>query len=133
MSLELSIQNLWLSLCLVDQHIVQYNLLQRIEKHFVLVAKDAGRTIGYCCARIGFKESYTNGNFAESENTFVLESYRGQGIGKMLFEELLKECRARGVTDIRVTASAKNLNSIHFREKLGFVQKNITLNYKVES
>ena len=65
MSLELSIQNLWLSLCLVDQHIVQYNLLQRIEKHFVTKTAIRHKKIKKCsvatkcCSQLRGQESKT--------------------------------------------------------------------------
>lgn len=62
---------------------------------------------------------------------FIMESYRGQGIGKMFFDAFVKECHDKNITDIRVTASAKNKGAIAAYEKWGFSTKNTTLNYKL--
>jgi GNAT superfamily N-acetyltransferase len=102
-----------------------------IENHFVLVARDGGQTIGYFAGTIGIKEIYSHGNLAEIDNMFVLGPHRGRGVGRMLFDAFRAECIAQGITDIRVTASAKNIGAVRSYEKWGFAPKNVTLNYKI--
>jgi GNAT superfamily N-acetyltransferase len=100
-----------------------------IENHFVLVAEDKDKVVGYFAGTIGITEFYTKGTLAEIDNMFSLESYRGKGVGKMFFDSFAGECRAAGVDSIRATASAKNENAIASYKKWGFAPKNITLNF----
>ncbi|MCL2737243.1 MAG: GNAT family N-acetyltransferase [Alphaproteobacteria bacterium] len=102
-----------------------------IESHFVLIARDNDETVGYFAGTIGIKEVYSTGELAEIDNMFILESHRGRGIGKMFFDAFRTECAAHGTTDIRVTASAKNIDAVRSYEKWGFTPKNVTLNYKI--
>ncbi|GHU02164.1 hypothetical protein FACS1894186_6300 [Alphaproteobacteria bacterium] len=102
-----------------------------IENHFVLIAKDDNRTVGYFAGTIGVKEFYTKGLLAEMDNMFVEEKERGQGVGKMFLDAFKNECVKQNISAIRVSASAKNKNAIAFYEKTGFEVHNITLNQKL--
>ena len=102
-----------------------------IEKHFVVIAKDGGETVGYLAGTLGAAPAISKGRRAELSNTFVLESYRGRGVGRMLFDAFRAECAANGATDIEVTATAKNIGAVTAYEKWGFAPKNVTLNYKI--
>ncbi len=50
----------------------------------------------------------------------VKKSYRGKGIGRILFNRGLNYWKDKGVREIRTVVSAKNLNSLNFHLKLGY-------------
>lgn len=51
---------------------------------------------------------------------FVLEKYRGMGIGEKLTKRLLEWFKARGIKWIRVSAYTNNVPAIKFWKKMGF-------------
>jgi GNAT superfamily N-acetyltransferase len=51
---------------------------------------------------------------------YIEKRWRHHQIGSLFFHEFLKNCKARGVSAIRVLASAKNKDAISFYKKHGF-------------
>ena len=64
-------------------------------------------------------------DITEILNFCVLDKYQNQGIGKLLFDEVLKV--SEGVISLEVRVS--NLKAISFYEKRGFVKTLIRKNY----
>ena len=102
-----------------------------IEKNIVFVAEISGNTIGYLAGSICEQISYVTETFAELDNMCVNEEYRRYGVGTLLINEFKKYCKESNIQNIKVTASAKNSNAIHFYIKNGFKDYNITLKYKI--
>lgn len=61
-----------------------------------------------------------------------LEEYRRQGIGKRLVQELKNYCMSKGIEEIKVTASAKNVNAREFYKSNGFEDFEVTYKMKLE-
>ena len=62
---------------------------------------------------------------------FIDNSYRGNGIGKKLMDNFKNYCRANGIENLKVVASAKNINAINFYIKNGFEEFDVTLTQKI--
>lgn len=58
---------------------------------------------------------------------WVVEEYRGRGIGEALFEELTRAIHFNGIEWITVHMPASAHEALAFFEKLGFEQKNLEL------
>ena len=60
------------------------------------------------------------------------EEFRGQKIGKKLFEEFVNWSKSQGVERIKVSAASDNLRAIKFYEKVGFVPFAAELEYEIK-
>ena len=87
----------------------------------VFVVEDEGKIIGYLTGKESEMEAYRNvSKLAELSSMFVLEEYRGKGVGGMLYDVFVGWCKGRGVKVLRVAASAGNEEAIGFYRKCGF-------------
>ncbi|MEI7777221.1 MAG: GNAT family N-acetyltransferase [bacterium] len=102
----------------------------RIEREdgFVLVIKEGENAVGYLVGGIVEPEDYRSIiKMAELENMYVQENLRGQGLGGKLVDQFESWCKGKGVTRIRVIASAGNSDAIKFYEAHGSKKVSITL------
>ena len=97
-----------------------------IENQFVLIACAEDKIVGYLAGSINVEESYNIKSLAELDNMFIKEEYRKYGIGTKLFQEFKNYCRQLDIDEIKVTASAKNINAINFYKKNGFEDFDVT-------
>lgn len=76
--------------------------------------------VGYCCAHPWRAQTA----YAETLETtvYVAPDRRGQGVGRLLAERLIDDCRARGFHALVACITADNAASIRLHEKLGFRQ-----------
>ena len=65
--------------------------------------------------------------FAELEYMFVVEKYRGTGLGTKLFDAFRGWCKEKGVGRLRTEASAKNVRAVNFYKKNGFAEYDLIL------
>jgi len=63
----------------------------------------------------------------------VLEEYRGKGIGTKLVNDFFKWCHEKGVTVVKVSASAPNSQGIKFYRKLGFNDYSLILERSMDT
>jgi len=103
-----------------------------IENEFVWVAENEADVIGYLAGSYKNKELYSNETYAELNDMYVLEEFRKQGAGKLLFDKFNSECKRKGIKAIRVTASAKNSGAINFYKKNGFDEFDIILRKRIK-
>ena|SRR3989344_3576827 len=95
---------------------------------FAFVALDENKIIGYIVGGIADIEDYRNiKKLGEAENMIIDESYRGKGIGSMLFKEFIAWCKSKKIHRVKVVISATNKKSIDFHKKMGFSDYNVTL------
>lgn len=85
-------------------------------------AVQGSKIIGYLAGKIlqNRKSFRTIKTQAELSSLFVLEEFRNQGIGAMLFKEFEKWCVQNNAESIKVESSVKNLQGISFYKKNGF-------------
>lgn len=103
-----------------------------IEDGTVWVAIDDNKVIGYLAGSVDGKPSYVTKSLAELDNFYVEEEYRRQGIGKRLVQEFKNYCMSKRVEEMKVTASAKNVNAREFYQNNGFEEFEITYKMKLE-
>ena len=65
--------------------------------------------------------TYQGGIRAQIEAVRVKSDYRGQGIGKAVFEYAIERARAKGAHVVQLTTDKKRPDAIRFYETLGFV------------
>ena len=87
-----------------------------------VVGEIDGKIIAYAGAWISFNE-------AEVMNVAVDENFRGQGIGKKLFAELIGLCKIRGATAITLEVRASNSAAIKLYENFGLKSVGRRKNY----
>lgn len=100
------------------------------------IAEINGKVIGYIAGRLLSTDRYasrTVENFAEIDNMFVLEKYRGKGIGTQLVKAFLKWSKARKVDRIKVVTAAKNKKGQNFYKQNGFKEHDIVLEAKLKN
>ncbi|MEX2007954.1 MAG: GNAT family N-acetyltransferase [Candidatus Spechtbacterales bacterium] len=95
---------------------------------FVEVAVAQDDVIGYLCGGIAKRALYrVEGSYAELENMFVEESFRGKGVGKKLVEDFIGWCKEQSVGHLSVTAYARNEQALGIYRKAGFADCTVTL------
>lgn len=91
-----------------------------LNNEVVYIAVIDNKIIGYLAGSINVESSYVTKTLAELDNMFILEKYRKYGIGTKLISEFKNHCKNLGIQELKVTASAKNINAINFYIKNGF-------------
>lgn len=101
---------------------------------FVEVAEVKGKIIAYICGGISERNFYRKkAKYAELENMFVEESFRGVGIGTKLTKNFINWCKDNKIDYISVTASAQNKQTVDFYRKLDFKDYSLTLEMIIKS
>ena len=103
-----------------------------IKNEYVIIAIEDENIIGYLAGTINEKGSYELIQYGEINNMLVDNNYRGSGIGKQLINCFKEYCKNKNITNLKVVASAKNLNAIDFYKKQGFEDFNLTLTMNME-
>jgi GNAT superfamily N-acetyltransferase len=80
----------------------------------IFMAMDKDRAIG-CCALLAMGDQTF-----ELAKMAVMETYRGQGIGRELLQYTITQARALGATHLHLGTSTKLPNAIHLYESVGF-------------
>lgn len=94
----------------------------------VLAAYVNDKIVGYLAGGLNKKSSTrVLSKFARLESMFVLDEFRGQGIGTKLFQAFADWCRSKGVGRLRVVAYPQNKKGINFYKKNGFVDYDLIL------
>ena len=91
-----------------------------VDHQIALVAKDVERTVGFLTGAIEhtlpFKTYRQHGHL---HNLFVLEEYRGQGIGKRLIVQFIQRCDENNVH--RIITDSDDIEALrHLYTSLGF-------------
>ena len=103
-----------------------------IKNEYVIIAIEDENIIGYLAGTINEKCSYELLQYGEINNMLVDNNYRGSGIGKQLINCFKEYCKSKNINNLKVVASAKNLNAIEFYKKQGFKNFDITLTMNME-
>ena len=102
-----------------------------IENEIVLLAVTENQVVGYLAGSLNVEASYNTRSLAEIDNMFILEEYRQYGIGRKLIDEFKKYAKENNIEELKVTASAKNVNAILFYKKNGLEEFDVTLKMKI--
>jgi RimJ/RimL family protein N-acetyltransferase len=105
-----------------DQQRGQIEAMQNEENSTILVAEAEGKLVGYLVAR--------GGRARRNKHTVyivigVLASHRGKGVGTLLFTELERWARTKGIHRLELTVVADNQRAVSLYRKMGFEQEGI--------
>lgn len=106
----------------IDERLAWFGQQQR-RGHPVLVADVGGEVVGF--ASFGdFRDTskWPGYRFVVEQTVHVRADRWGEGIGRRLVLDLVDRARAAGKTQIIGGVDAENVSSIHFHERLGFVE-----------
>lgn len=100
---------------------------KRINDGFAYVAKISGKIVGFLVGGMVEAQKYRESmNMAEAETIFVLEEFRGKGIGKKLIEKFVDWARENKFDRIRIVCSAGNEGAKRLYEEMGFEKYDIS-------
>ena len=102
-----------------------------ILNNYVIVALIDATPVGYLAGTINEKGSYEEVQYGEINNMLVDDNYRGYGIGKKLIDYFKDYCKENNIYNLKVVASAKNINAINFYKKQGFDNFDVTLTMNI--
>ena len=103
-----------------------------LNQQYIYVAEENEQIVGFITAEVLKKKVWYNVPLGSINNIFVLEEYRGKGIGKALMKTMMNTLQDVGITNIQLEAYSKNSKAIKFYEKLGFEKCNIQMLYQEE-
>ena len=103
-----------------------------LNQQYSYVAEENEQIVGFITAEVLKKKVWYNVQLGSINNIFVLEEYRGKGIGKALMKTMMNTLQDVGITNIQLEAYSKNSKAIKFYEKLGFEKCNIQMLYQEE-
>ena len=90
---------------------------------FPLVAFDPEENVmGYICPRLLFDEGHIL-------NVAVNRAFRGSGVGRLLVERVLRDCREGGADTVSLEVRPSNHAAISLYRQLGFVETGRRRNY----
>ena len=116
--------NILNSTALYDYNVRSYEqqktiLEDKIAKNFpVIVAELDGIVVGFgMYSEFRFREAY---KYTVEHSVYVNNDFHGQGIGKILLQELIQLAKNQGLHTMIAVIDAENQSSVDFHEKFGF-------------
>ncbi len=79
--------------------------------------------------RVGYVGSWLTIPNAEILNLFVIDSYRGNGIGTLLMNEVINVCNAENIEILSLEVNVNNTYAVKMYEDLGFIVGSIRKKY----
>lgn len=116
--------NILNSTALYDYNIRSYEqqkaiLEDKINKNFpVIVAEENGKVVGFgMYSEFRFREAY---KYTVEHSVYVDNDHQGEGIGKLLLQELIQLAKEQNLHTMIAVIDAENQSSVDFHEKFGF-------------
>ena len=107
----------------------QYNFDKEIVAQvWSVIVKE--KIVGFITGEILSKKEWYTVQLGTINNLFVLEEYRGKGIGKKLMETMMDAFKEKGINNFELYALNNNENALKFYEKLGFKKYNVQMLYQ---
>lgn len=106
---------------------------EAVKSRSLYAAKIDGVTVGYAAVKIRDFDwpGVVRRKVMYIDEFCVHETYRGQGIGKKMMEDIHALARAFGCTDFQLNVNPANDDAIAFYQKCGFMIQNIAMQSKV--
>lgn len=118
----------------IDEAFEMQELLRMIEdeKLLCLVAEDEKNLLGLLVAEWKTSPFLENPKVAHIHNFVVSKASRGQGVGHLLMDEFMLECRKRGADEIKLGVFNANEVAYRFYENYGFKPLEQRMNLKLK-
>ena len=104
----------------IEKSAQHYRDLKSKKNVIFLVATQENSVVGYILGYILVKPWRKKTSVCVIDEIHVVKSYRRQGIGMALIDQLKIECQKRKVQDINLNVYEPNKNALKFYHKLGF-------------
>lgn len=101
-----------------DAEKMQAMLTEIASSYPFIIADDGGQLVGFAYVH-AWKTKKAYDKTVES-TLYIREDMKGRGIGSFLLQELLLQCRQRGLHAVIACITQENEESIRFHEKHGF-------------
>ncbi len=102
--------------------------LARGDFHYILMM-DGPECVGYCSYGLLPEGRWRNHRF-QLQSLYLLEEYRGRGIGTQMMEQVFRACRAAGYDRLFWECSPHNLRAIRFYERMGAIMTQVDLGHE---
>ena len=103
-----------------------YNILKEelesIDSKYIVAKTNDGEIIGFAGIKIIV-------DTADIMNIVVKKSWRNQGVGNLLLNNLISLCKELNLVSLSLEVNEDNLPAIHLYEKFGFKQIGVRKNY----
>jgi ribosomal protein S18 acetylase RimI-like enzyme len=106
-----------------------------MENHCInLIARsDAGEALGFLSGTIRSDFGIFEGTIGHVDNAFVVESARGDGIGRQLYQHFEAMCSEQGVVEIRLDVAEGNHLGERFWQGSGFKTQMLVMSKTLEA
>lgn len=95
-----------------------YDEVLSLEKYKIMVVEDNGRVIGLCCYFV-FPVVKHGVYRAIVHDLFVTEKFRGQGVGRKLFQAVLDDCKKMGIEVVKLDSGLELTGAHKFYQQMG--------------
>lgn len=114
------------AICELEKEILDFEIFEMIfnenisnPKNLYLIAENENEDLGF----ISFHTQnllHHCGLVGEIQEFFIHQKYRGQGVGRLLINEILDFAEKNGLKSIEVTTNKKRVENVAIYESLGF-------------
>lgn len=87
---------------------------------YLMVVENKSEIVGTCHFTVMPSLTFIGSTRMQIEAVRVAEKYRGQKIGKWMFDQAVAYAKEKGASIIQLTTNKKRPKAKHFYEKLGF-------------
>lgn len=102
-----------------NEHVLKERILEMAEQNYqCLGIFVSDKLIGIC--GLWFLTRHYCGKTVEPDHVIIDDSYKGQGIGKELFEWIFDYCRREGIAGTELNTYVENTRSHKFYYNLGY-------------
>ncbi len=105
---------------LPENYFRAFDIIIRDPHQELMVVKDQEAVIGVFQLTFITYMTYQGGTRAQIEGVRIRKDYRGQGIGKMMFEWAINRAKEKGAHVLQLTTDKKRPDALKFYETLGF-------------
>ncbi|MBF4493709.1 GNAT family N-acetyltransferase [Flavobacterium sp. JLP] len=122
----LDLDFIYKSICELENEIIEFEVFKAIfnenisnPKNLYLIAENKNEPLGF----ISFHTQnllHHCGLVGEVQEFFIHQNYRGQGVGRLLINEILNFADQNNLKSIEVTTNKKRVENVSIYENLGF-------------
>ncbi|WP_029270811.1 GNAT family N-acetyltransferase [Flavobacterium sp. KJJ] len=114
------------SICELENEILEFEVFKAIfnenisnPKNLYLIAENENEALGFISFHTQ-KLLHHCGLVGEIQEFFIHQNYRGQGVGRLLINEILNFADQNNLKSIEVTTNKKRVENVAIYENLGF-------------
>jgi len=102
------------------------------KKHYMFVSEERKHLLGYICGHVQNRAPRVLDKEGYIDDWFVRKNWRSKGLGRALFDALVKEFKKEHCNRLGLLTKVGNKHAIDFYHKLGFIDESLTMVRKLE-